>query len=300
MSKFIKNIIILTLILLSINILLFFIFKYIDNYIIKDNSNAEEHLIFGNSHAMSALDPVLISELTDESFKSYASSGQAIFWSVKGIEKKIAQTLRPIVYIEFTNNAFTTDWWIYDDNRMLREIDKMYQLDFQEMKYLFLNNPSKSLKYFATLPFPSSKLEGKFGINDNDRLKDDIKEKGERILIQYKLGENSNDIDLGVNSLNMIVENYPFVRFVIIRTPMNSKYFEIMKKVNNDRLTLQWLENFRKKSNCIVFDFAHFEMNDSCYADLDHLNYKGAKIFSKVFADTLIDYKKKGRLLLQK
>jgi hypothetical protein len=42
-----------------------------------------------------------------------------------------------------------------------------------------------------------------------------------------------------------------------------------------------------------VFDFAHLPLHDSCFADLDHLNYRGAKVFSEIFSDSLLNLKKK-------
>lgn len=293
MSGFLKNIVVLISVVLGCYLILFFVFRYADNHLMREKVNEQQHIIFGNSHAMSSMDPELISKLTGDEFRSYASNGQAMFWTVKGIEKKIAQIDHPIIYVEFTNNSFTTDWWIYDDTRVLREIDKLYQLSWEEFSYLLKNNPGKTIKFLATLPFPSTKLDGKFGINEKNRLKEDIKDRGERIKVQYTALENENDVDLGVNSLKRLIEAHPEIKFVLVRTPMHPQYFEILKGINNDEKTLKWLGDFSKKSNCKVFDFAHLPLHDSCFADLDHLNYKGAKVFSEIFSDSLLNLKKK-------
>ena len=48
-------------------------------------------------------------------------------------------------------------------------------------------------------------------------------------------------------------------------------------------------------SNIKFYDFKDMELPDSCFGDLDHLNYKGAKVFSEYLEKEILhknNYKK--------
>ncbi len=62
------------------------------------------------------------------------------------------------------------------------------------------------------------------------------------------------------------------ITLIFLHTPMHSA-------LNNDTFYKKFYkENY---SNIKFYDFKDFHLPDSCYGDLDHLNYKGAKIFSE-------------------
>jgi hypothetical protein len=288
MKKFIKNILLFSGLILSVYIILFISFYFIDNHLPCSLEYKNKTFIFGNSHTMSSVDPEVLEKHTGDQYISYAANGQSLFWATQGIEKKITQCKNSQFIIEFTNNSLTTDWWTYDNSRMLREKDKLYQVNLDEWSYLFNHNPLKSSKMLLTLPLPSGKIEGKFGKNEKSRLEEDIMQKGERIIVQYRDMEAKDDMNEGYKNLAGLLQKYPYIKFIIIRSPMHHTYFEMLSEINNESQYQELLFDLKKFPNCRIYDFGHLELNDSCFADMDHLNYKGSSSFSQILADTLL------------
>ncbi len=288
MKTFLKRILFILILSLSIGVLVFFAFRYMDNSMIKCSEKAGNTYIFGNSHAMSSMDPDILASITGRTFTSYGSNGQSMFWAVQGIEKKIIQCPNSTILVEFTNNSLSTDWWTYDNSRMLRERDKLYQLDRAELLYLFDHNKTKTGKLLLTLPIPSTKIDGKFGKNDKVRLAEDIKEKGERIVVQYKNLEENDNPDAGYTGLTQLIRKHPATAFILVRSPMHTTYFQMLHEINNEKLYLEYLARLKLFPNVRTLDFGHLELHDSCFADMDHLNVKGAGVFSKILGDSLI------------
>jgi hypothetical protein len=288
MKVFIKRILLIFCLYIASVVLILFVFGLIENKYLTWQGTGHETFIFGNSHTLSSVNPAIMETITGKKHYSYGANGQSFFWSLQGVEKRISHCPEATYMIEFTNNSITTDWWTYDNARMLRESDKKYQLQASEWAYLFRMNGLKTLKLFMTMPLPSTKIEGKFGKNTHDRLQEDIRLHAARILTQHRNLKENYEQDISFLNLQNIISNHPAAKFIILRSPLHHTYFEELKTTTNEPLYLRSIQKLASYPNCKVYDFGHLTMNDSCFADMDHLNYKGAKIFSGILADTLL------------
>jgi hypothetical protein len=70
---------------------------------------------------------------------------------------------------------------------------------------------------------------------------------------------------------------------VLIRSPLHERY----RGYENEKLYNQVIE--KRYSSVVYLDFSKFPLPDSEFGDFEHLNYKGARIYSKWFADILQD-----------
>lgn len=66
------------------------------------------------------------------------------------------------------------------------------------------------------------------------------------------------------------------VRLILINTPKNEYYLNKL----NVSLIRDWNNVPQNHQNITILDFSTFSILDSCFGDLTHLNYKGARIFS--------------------
>jgi hypothetical protein len=112
---------------------------------------------------------------------------------------------------------------------------------------------------FRAIPYGFSEL--------SEDIKNDIEEtKSNPDTISIKYFYKIADF-CEVNDLNLIVLNTPVHESLIKRSRLRKKgYNTFLKKIN---------------PKIVLWDFEHFKIEDKYYFDNNHLNYKGAEIFSK-------------------
>lgn len=104
-----------------------------------------------------------------------------------------------------------------------------------------------------------------------NKLQEDIKRRSNK-----KIRKDRYD-NLTIYFLNRIIEfcNENNITILFLYTPMHNKL------IQNQKLYKQFYkENY---NNIMFYDFRDMHFPDSCFGDLDHLNYKGAKVFSEYF-----------------
>jgi len=80
------------------------------------------------------------------------------------------------------------------------------------------------------------------------------------------------------------------IRLVLVNTPINRQYSEKIPQKFKDN----YYKHINKYRHRVVFwDFHDFPLEDSCFGDADHLNFRGATIFTKVIKSELEELKYK-------
>jgi len=274
---------------------------YVEVYMIRKDANFKlkkdiKYVVFGHSHPECAFNDSLISN-----FKNYAKAGEANFYTYFKVKKIIEQNPNvKTIFLEYSNNSIgiNKNQWIWGDQMSVNYPILSPFMDLKDKKTLAENNlygffsaTSISLRHNLTRILTNnldySKLDGYNNIkhegNDTltvmpfntDSIKDNI----------------SSILELSIVNIDYIKKTIDYcnnanVKIYLIRSPQRGDY----SGRNNELKFKEILKtNFK---NVEFLDFNNFRLNNSEFADSQHLNYKGAKKFSLYF-DKLL---KKGLL----
>jgi len=242
-------------------------------------------IVIGNSHPECALNDSLILD-----FKNIAHSGESYFYTIPKVENVLLQNKNiKVVFIEFGDLQLRTSTlkWIYDAEFLSRNYPDFGPfLNWKSNKEILVNN----FKGFANvLSLVLRTNVSKIYLNDNNNY--DKKLGGYLYLSRvYKNNtlpkttkkSNSDNDEFYTGNIKLLREliakcKQLNTKVYIIRCPTHKKYHRNDSNVNLKQIVAQ---NFPDDE---FLDFKDFPINDHEFADLEHLNYKGAKKFSKWF-----------------
>lgn len=248
-----------------------------------------QYLLLGHSHPECAFNDSLIDGLFNA-----AESGEAYFYTYHKAKNLLAQNPSiKTVFIEFANNQITESMneWIWDG----MFVEKQYPvlspyMNFEENKMLARNN-FKS--YFNSFFFASKDRIGRVFSNDYD-YRDLLggylyleRDKTDSLLTVDTIPYNFLDyklIDKKISTLNLeylkktidLCKQYN-KKVYLIRSPLHPNYTGYYNE--------HWYQAIRKKEfkDIEYLDFANYPLKSTEFGDLEHLNHKGARIFSEWF-----------------
>ncbi|RAJ07128.1 hypothetical protein [Arenibacter echinorum] len=256
-----------------------------------------DYIVLGHSHPECAFNDSQISGLVN-----LGKSGESYFYTYLKANKIIPnnKTLKA-VFIEFGNSNIekNMDSWIWDNEHIQQNFPRFFSLlDYSDFKLLMENNsksilncpPSRYIKeigytYLSSLIIKKNFLSNtRFGgYNYLDYSKIDS-------LINNKVPNNKNneinkkDIsETNLKYLQKIVElcNENGIKVFLIRSPLHTKYLAEFHEEEFKRVQNSYFQNIE------FLDLASFPLQNNEYADLEHLNYKGAHKFSIWFNQIL-------------
>ncbi|MBA6153592.1 hypothetical protein [Gelidibacter maritimus] len=264
----------------------FSIIKQKARFEISDSANI---VMFGHSHTECAYDDEII-----PNFKNLASSGESYFYTFQKIKKTLSQNPEiETVFVEFTNNQIDKvmdEWtWGYDKMSFYLPVYLPF-LEYQDVEILNDNNAStfrstisvasrKNLFRFLKSDYDYSDEIGGFtslNVSAVDRILDTMDTN-----IQHNKTYSTSNVNL--HYLRKIID---YCRsegkdVFLVRTPQHKKY----KMLKNEE---QFLSVRNSQFSDIDFiDFNNNNLPNTYYADLEHLNGKGATVLSKKFKQLL-------------
>ena len=263
-----------------------FLNKYFSNFKIENNKHM---LVIGHSHSECAYNDSLINGLIN-----YSQSGDSYFYTY--FKTKLLKDNNPQidkVFIEFSNNQIEKhmDEWIWDDNFMLSKFPK-YALfmDRVALNLLIENNPDCFKQSIVSVFKNNIKMlfKGLKYTNEIGGYRHLIRDKTDSLVANLAL--NNDPIDesqeLSQNNIEYLQKIIKYceqkeIKVFFIRSPLHKKYSENQ----NENLFQEILTN--QFATVEFLDFSKFPLTNSQFGDLQHLNYKGAKIFSDWFAGLL-------------
>jgi hypothetical protein len=274
------------------------VIKYKSNFALKA---PVKNVIFGHSHPTYAFNDSLISD-----FKNLAQSRQSYFYSFIKARNVLSQNNSiKAVFIEFTNNQISKemDDWIWDDYAVSSRFPSYLPfMNKDEIKLLYKNN---SKAFFAgvsksfrenIINILSLKYDYKNKIGGYKWLE---RNRTDSILASGSASHNPNTPKKSYNQLSLKnieflekIVNYCIdknIKVYLIRSPQHKKY---KGRLNEDVFIKIRKERFKTIE---FLDFNNFPLENCEFADLDHLNYKGATKFSKWFNEMI----KKGLLTIE-
>lgn len=228
-----------------------------------------------------------------------AQSGEAYLYSYAKIKallkhnKNIRTVLIGFSYHEILKEK--EDQLIFSDSYVIEKIKAYNYLLDKEDKYLILRKNSRS--YFQGLfqsvynnlltcvksyrsNEPVKKIEsfGGYVFSRRDKLNEDIRLQDSAGNDSFRIKETERGL-LQEKYLKMISDlcHDNSVRLILLNTPKHSYYsLRINEEIKNN-----WVSVRNTMPLDSLFDFSSFTLPDSCYGDITHLNYRGAKVFSE-------------------
>lgn len=292
MKKFLSKNLLFVIILIFMIITVFCIESIFmrNNLRMKINEN-EKYIVLGHSHSECAFNDSLIAN-----FRNLSSSGESYLYTYQKVKKIFIENPKiETVFIEFTNNVINIemDNWIWGDTLLTDRYPKYsFLMDFDDQLLLFTNNfygfvkgMSLSLKNnFYNIIYKNYDFSNKMGgylyldRNKTDSLVMIIKKKD--LDIEYTNNE------ISINNLNYLKKIIDLSKkhkkdIYLIRSPQHHLY----SGLDNEKKFKRVRETYF--SSIDFLDFNEFPLKNKEFGDLEHLNYKGARVFSLWF-DSLI------------
>lgn len=290
MRQFIK----LTISFLIVIFTLIFILNESSEYIINQKSNFKlninaKYLVLGHSHPECAFNDSLI-----DYFKNISQSGESYYYTYFKAKKIIEKNPSiETVFIEFTNNQINESMnnWIWKEKYMNYRYPQYSPfMNFTDKMVLAKNNLSGYLNS-TSLSFKSNFSRV---LKQNFSYSESIggylyleRDKTDSLLNKLKINTiDEKNIPISEINLNYLSKLVRFCEeqgknIFLIRCPQHEKYSGY-----SNESTYQQIRNNRY-SSIEYLDFSKFPLKNSEFGDLEHLNHKGAEIFSIWFAQLL-------------
>ena len=290
MKRFIIKIVSAVVVFVFVLISLYLVNRYLANFRIEDDKRI---LIVGNSHPECAFNDKLISGVAN-----FSESGEAYFYTYIKLKKLLEQNPQVnMVLIEFSNEHIRKgmDKWIWGDMYVSYRFPKYASfMDREDLELLLKYNPEKVKESTPVL----SRLNANMLINykldytevtggylsldkcDVDSLIVDVSDDKRR--------ERPGGDSLAIESLHYLDKLIKYseqkgVEVLLIRSPVHEECISLQNEQLFQTVRLS------KYPNIEFLDFLKYPLIDEEFADLSHLNKKGAEKFSVWFSQLLKD-----------
>jgi hypothetical protein len=245
-----------------------------------------KYIILGHSHPQCAFNDSLI-----DSFKNFATSGECYLYTSVKCRKLIEENKNiEAVFVEFTNNQVWEEMneWLWGKAQLEHYVSYSPFLNLEDHKMILVHNP------YGFINIQSACLNMNFRRVVNQDFNYPLTMGGYLYLVRNKadsllkgLKTPVKDIDKNISEANVayleklvsFCESHQ-KKIFFIRSPMHPLF-----TITNESSLKNFLQT--KFKGIEYLDFRLFPLPNSDFADLEHLNYQGAKKFSSWF-NTLV------------
>jgi hypothetical protein len=296
MKAFIKN----TILYISLMLGIFVFIDLLTGYTLSKRakfkiSSNPKYIIVGHSHPESAYDDTLISN-----FKNIAESGESYYFTYIKIKKILEQNNSiETIFIEFTNNQvhLLMDNWIWDEKHISYRYPRYSAfIPISDQLLLLKNNPREFVNSISVsektkiIKLVSNEIDYSKQIGGYVYL---VRDKTDSLVKSIHNPKTKNEINTqnadSISEANLLylsktvqlIKSY-HKKVVFVRSPQHKLY----SGYANERAYKQILAS--RFSEIPYLDFTKLFFENYEYGDLEHLNYKGSKRFSKWFNDLLV------------
>lgn len=290
MKSFIIKVVFITISFAFILISLFAVNRYFANFRIANNKKV---LIIGNSHPECAFNDAIIPAIAN-----FSESGEAYFYTYFKLKQLLDQNPQiDKVLIEFANEHIRRgiDKWIWDDMYVSYRFPKYASfMDEDAIQLLLKHNPNKVKESIPLLSRMNANMLFHYqldytttvgGYLNLDKCKVDSLLTVQAADLTHKEKINAGD-SLAVETLEYLDKLVGYckqkgVQIFFIRSPVHAEYIGYRNEAKFQKL------RETRYPDIEFLDFSKFPLANSEFADLVHLNKKGAKKFSLWFAELL-------------
>ncbi|MGD0754423.1 MAG: hypothetical protein ABR927_05110 [Bacteroidales bacterium] len=261
--------------------------KQRERKLLKINKNINK-VFAGDSNIECAINDSLI-----ENSINIAQSGEAYMYSYNKIKSLVKYNSQiNTIFIGFSLwdlLKFTEDRWLFSDEFVIEEITNYnYLLNYSDKSILIKKNPVAYIRGLMKSIFSNLKVFiksfylkdfngrlinfGGFENSGRDKLQEDIKM---NLFKEQVFEEGLLQIEY-LKKISQLCQQKS-IKLVLLNTPKHLYYNTNIKEA----IRQNWLSVRNSLSRDSLLDLSTFILPDSCFGDLTHLNFKGAKIFSK-------------------
>lgn len=289
MKAFLRNIIKFFLLFYGV----LFILVYGTNFIFNKNASFKldktiTKIIIGNSQPECAYNDSLISK-----FKNLAKSGETYFYSYQKLKKVLEQNPQiKTVFIEFnpTNILIREDEKIWGD-RYINHLLPNYQ-PFLKLKdnalLAYKNNSGYHHAILKSLYKNTKRISlGHYNFIDSIGGYQYLKRYKTKAILDTLTIRNIKQVDLEKTQLSnydltylskiIALCNQSKINFYLVRSPYHEKFIGNIYESSFQQIRQERFVDIE------FLDFRDYPLNHSDYADLQHLNHRGAHKFSNWF-----------------
>lgn len=290
MRKFLIKFILFVLIIVAFTIGL----VVVSDYLIKQRKpmllklgNNIDVVFAGNSAVECAVDDNLIPGSIN-----IAQSGEAYLYSYAKI-KALIETNEQIktLFLGFSYADLQMEKeesWLFNDEFVIEKVQYYnYLLDAPEKDLIMSKNPKAYIKGLAKSVF-NNLISISKSYTQSASGQELTNFGGYKYLVRDRL-----EADTGVDFKNETVSEKSYqqekylkmiselclahsIKLVLLNTPKHRSYYE---NVEEDILKI-WYDTRNSLYRDSLLDLSAYELPDSCFGDLSHLNYRGARVFS--------------------
>lgn len=279
MKKFIYDIIKFSLFLFMTILVLVIFSLYLNNNIDFKIPKHKEILVVGDSRPECAIND----QILDNVF-NYSQSGASYFYSylkIREIIKNNSHIKTLVLSYSYADLSKSRDKWYVGHKRINNYMPMYFPLfNLEDFIFLFKSNP-----YSVTITMPVL-IKSIFIKNNQSNLggyrhlkRDKLKEAIKRYKFNRALIKN---VVYSKYQAEYLLKIYNFVqkkniKLILLSLPIYNIPNKNCTKYN------EFYKSFAKKNlnKAILINHSNFELPEISYGDLGHLNYKGAKIYSK-------------------
>lgn len=234
-------------------------------------------IVVGHSHPETAINDSLIAGLVN-----FSSSGEAYNYNLYKTRFLLQENPHiKTVFIEVTNNNIEPgqDLWVAGEEKMRHYLPRRIQfMNWGELIFLYKANPDAVIKTF--FPVIQQRFTGLFkGFDYRDDL-GGYRHLTSELPATIQVTPSPTDSISQISKLNLeflkgLVNlcKKRKVEVFFIRSPLHENY------PRNNEKTLKSILSSRF-GDIEFLDFSHFPLHNQDFADLEHLNQKGAAVFS--------------------
>lgn len=289
---------------ICIFIIFILIGTFIGNNLLKNNScfkvsEKTKYIVLGHSHPACAFNDSLINN-----FSNFCELGESYFYTYLKTRIIIANNKQiKTVFIEFTNNQLMNEKdtvWTWGEIHLQHEFRSFFRfMDYSDFKLLWIKNYKGVFKNLpnALMINIGHNLLTALGLEKNIKRNNDFggfyyltRDETDSLcnLTNNNLKEENINCEIAENNISYLAKTIEYckqnsVQVLLIRSPLHAKYTCSC----NDNKFKETLSH--KLKNIEFLDFKDFPLQNHEFGDFEHLNHKGAEIFSKFF-NRLLDF----------
>jgi len=277
----------------------YFYFKQDSGYLYRTtyamNSTKAEILIFGSSTANHHYYPSSFEERMNNSVYNTGRDGNTVFYNYAVLQSVLKRYTPKIAILDVNFQEFKKEPTSYD---RLSSLLPYYRTHPYVKTIIQLRSPYEKYKFLSKIyPFNSLIFGIVAGNSEYNKSRENINdEKGYIPLTKIwnqPIGVNNKHVKYSLDS-NKIHFFNEFIRNCV--TANVKLYLVVSPRFSREKFedsSLIIAKQIATESNIPFFDFskdAEFLHNGSLFADIGHLNDKGAKIFSNKVIDHILQY----------